>query len=390
MKKVLLISLLIIFVVSLWAELMPVKTDKFTPDRSVSAPARKTISRDVPEWEWSVTPQDLLTNYADYFQCYNQTPIALQPEDHGGGVYIMYRVKDQAGNSEISYSYIDNMGVVQASQGIGSPGYYADAVVHQETGDVFGTWHYALDDGTDTYDCIAIYDLYHIIQGHGLWKDPVITVLDSDVQDDLDPTVDDEFIWPQLAIGPSPVAGKQRIYCVASNHQTADGTEANPSENVMIMYADFDELDLSAQSDLDWNYNTIPVLDTWNSGDPYWYRPFKSFCVIDNQLIFMGYRVAGDAAPDQQDKMFCFINDNYGEGDNWQEYYEDWVYDVENPSWEWNGITWHLFEDNVAGYPTDPPTYTYPSVNQDIIHTGHFNLVPTHGNTGLLSAGLAP
>ena len=386
MKKVLLISLLIVFVVSLWAELMPVKTDKFTPDRSVTAPAHKTVSRDVPEWEWSVAPQDLLTNYADYFQCYNQTPIALQPEEHGGGVYIMYRVKDQNNNSEMSYTYVDNMGVVQASQGIGSVGYYADAVVHQETGNVFGTWHVALDDGTDTYDCIAIYDLYNIIQGHGLWKDPVITVLNSDDQDYLDPTDDDEFIWPQLAIGPSPVAGKQRIYVVASNHIESDGGNTYPSENVMIMYADFDETDLSSQSNLEWNYNTIPTLDSWNAADPMWYRPFKSFCVIDNQLIFMGFKTADSAVSAEPDQLFCFINDNYGAGDGWQEYYSDIDFPFDNPSWEYNGITWYLFEDH-PDYPDSPGTNQYTSLYNEMIHTGHFNLVPTHNNTAVTWAG---
>jgi len=334
MKRFFIISLLMVFIIALCAEVMPVKTEKVTPDFSAYSAPQTTSTRDVPEWEWSVTPQDLLTNYADYFQCYNHLPISLQSEDHGGGVYIMYRVKDQVNVSDVSYSYIDNTGAVVASPGLGYEGYYCDAVVDQQTGDVFGTWHVAMDD--ETYDCFAIYDLFHVIGGHGLWKYPVITVLDSDAQDYLDPTLNDEFIWPQVAIGPSPITDMQRIYIVAANHQTADGTEANPSENVMIMYADFNEDDLSVQSDLEWSYNTIPILDSWNAGDPYWYRPFKSFCVIDNQLIFSGFRVAGTEAPDQQDKMFCFINDNYGEGDNWQEYYEDWVFDVENPSWEWN------------------------------------------------------
>ena len=320
MKKVLLISLLMVFIVSLCAELMPVKTDRLTPDYSMQAIPNRSVSRDVPEWDWSVPPQALLTNYADYFQCYNQTPIALQPEENGGGIYIMYRTKDQAGNSEISYTYVNSAGVVEASQGIGSVGYYPDAIVHQESGDVVSAWHVALDDGTDTYDCIAIYDLYHAIGGHGLWKDPVITVLDSDDPNIPYQTDDDEFIWPQLDIGPSPEPGMQRIYIVASNHIEADGTQANPSENVMIMYADFNQDDLTAQSNLEWSYNTVPMFDNWNAEDPDWYRPFKSFCVIENQLIFMGYRIPGDSLPDDPDELFCIINDNYVEGDNWTDY----------------------------------------------------------------------
>ncbi|MCF7911946.1 MAG: T9SS type A sorting domain-containing protein [Candidatus Cloacimonetes bacterium] len=390
MKKVLFISLLMVFIVSLCAEIFPVKTDFLTPDYSMKAvPQQRTASREVPEWEWSVPPQDLLTNYADYFQCYNQTPIALQSEENGGGVYMIYRVKDAAGNSEISYTYVDNMGVVQASQGIGSVGYYPDAIVHQETGDVFGTWHVALDDGTGTYDCLLIYDLYHIIQGHGLWKDPVITVLDSDAQNGLDPTADDEFIWPQLAIGPSPEAGKQRIYCVASNHMENDGSTTYPSENVMIMYADFNADDLNAQSNLEWSYNTIPTLDSWNAADPTWYRPFKSFCVIDNQLIFMGYKIADSDVSTEPDELFCMINDNYGEGDNWQEYYSVSTFPEENPLFTYipTGREWYLYSDrtNIED-PTADPTDPWP-VEQQIIYTGHFNIVPTHDNSAVTWAG---
>lgn len=387
MKKLIILSLLLVFVLAAFAEVFPqpVKRHTAVPVNKMIKEVTRSSSRDVPEWDWNIPPQDLLLNYADYFQCYNHLPISIQPAEHGGGVYIMYRVKDAMGVSEISYSYIDNNGTVLASQGIGSVGYYTDAVVDQNTGNVFGTWHVAQADAT--YDCIAIYDLYHIMMSHGLWKDPVITVLDSDAQDDLDPTVNDEFIWPQVEIGPSPIDGKQRIYIVASNHIEADGDEGNPSENVMIMYADFEQGDLELQSNLEWSYNTIPAFDEWNAEDPYWYRPMKSFTVIDNQLIFMGYRMPGDAAPEEGDQLFCFINDNYGEGDNWTYHYEDWFnFDYENPSWEWNGHTWHIFE-NHTGYPDTPADTVFTSTEMVLQNTGHFNLVPTHNNTAVTWAG---
>jgi hypothetical protein len=386
MKKILTLSLLMVLIVSLCAEVFPVKTENVTADFSMKRAPQRRALRDVPEWDWQVPPQDLLINYADYFQAYNQTPVAIQPEENGGGVYIIYRVKDQAGVSEISYTYVNSDGVVQASQGIGTGGYYPDAEVHKETGNVFGAWHWAVTDGSDTMDCIAIYDLYHIIMGHGLWKDPPITVLDSDLQNDLDPTEDDEFIWPQIAIGPSPVPDMQRIYIVASNHVVSDGVAGNPSENVMIMYADFNEDDLSAQSSLDWSYNSVPMFDSWNAEDPYWYRPFKSFTVIDNQLIFMGFRIPGDEAPETGDELFCFINENYGEGDDWLEFYQSAQYEQVNPSWEHNGYTWHLYSD-LGNWPDGPPIGEPYAVEQGFIHTGHFNLVRSHDNNAVTWAG---
>ncbi|MCF7920410.1 MAG: T9SS type A sorting domain-containing protein [Candidatus Cloacimonetes bacterium] len=381
MKRLMITVMLLVLLSILSAEIMPVKTENVFPLPSeISIPASRLENREPPEWEWAVPPQNLLTNYADYFQCYNNTPVALQPEAHGGGIYILYRVKDQAGNSEISYSYINANGEVQASQGLGFVGYYPDAAVDQENGDIFCSWHLAVNDGSGTYDCKVEYDLYHLMGCSGLWKDPPITVLNSDLQNNLDPTEDDEFIWPEIKIGPSPEAGQQRIYVVASNHVYSDGSAANPSENVLIMYADFDEFDMNNLSDLEWSYNSIPEFNDWNAEDPYWYRPFKSFTVIDNQLIFLGYRIAGDDAQDQEDRIFCIINDNYGEGTDWDYHDQNWVFEEENPSWidPQSGELIHLYGD--------PGGFAYP-VQQKIMHTNHFNIVPTHDNTRVTFPG---
>ena len=372
MKKLFIICILLIFALSAFAERMPIRTKDGTPDFSVNVVANAVpVTRDAPDWEWDIPPQSLLTNYADYFQAYSALPIALQPDEHGGGIYIVYRVKDQAGNSEVNYTYIDANGDVLASAGLGEVGYYCDAEVDQQTGDVFATWHAAMPSTPETMDCFITYDLYHIIQGYGLWKDPVITVINSDEPPIPDPTEDDEFIWPELQIGPSPVAGKQRIYAVATNTNSSDGSLALPSENPIICYADFDADDLSNQSNLDWTYRTITTFDNWNAEDPMWYRAFKSWTVIDNEVIFAGYRLSNvDHDPDD---LFCFVNENYGEGE-FVEYYDEMQIEEDNPTWvdSLSGDLYYLYSD-LATSPTEP----YPAVFQTFINSGRFNLYPS-------------
>ncbi|MCF7911943.1 MAG: T9SS type A sorting domain-containing protein [Candidatus Cloacimonetes bacterium] len=371
MKKFFFLCMLLVFALSAIAERMPIRTNDPTPDYSVNAVANtRPVARETRGWEWEIPPQPLLTNYADYFQAYSALPVALQPEEHGGGIYIVYRVKDQAGNSEVNYSYIHANGIVQSSAGLGEVGYYCDAEVDPETGNVFATWHAAVGSTPETVDCLVTYDLYHIIGGHGLWKDPVIQLIDSDDPPIPDPTEKDEFMWPEIKIGPSPVPDKQRVYVIASNANPSDGSAGYPSENPILCYADFDENDLSEQSDLEWTYRTIATFDSWNAEDPEWLRAFKAWTVIDSQLIFAGFRVSN--VETEPYKLMCFVNDNYGEGE-FVEYYQDMQIEEDNPTWidPESGDTYYLYSDL-----DNSPTVPYEAVYQTMINSGRFNLYP--------------
>jgi len=382
MKKCLVSSFILLLVLLAGAEEFKTDNYRFKADMSyTNEEVNQPITRENPYSEWETQPIELMTNYADYFQCYNQVPLANQPEELGGGIYIMYRVMDQCGYSEVCFSYIDSEGNMLATSGTGNSGAYCDAEVDQQTGDVFGCWHVPVMED-QTIDCMMNYDLYHVLYEPGLWKDPEITVINSDEMDEYDPTGNDEFIWPEIKIGASPIAGKQRVYLIASNHNDSDGENGYPSENVMICYADFSVEDQNLQSDLDWNYTTIPTMNNWNSEQPAWYRSFKAFTVIENKLIFMGYKVPADNS-DEPDQMLCFINDNYGEGE-WEEYYQDWEFAEENPSFynDATGETCYLYS-NLQNSPTVP----YPEVKQQIMHSGCFNLVPTHNNTQVMWPG---
>ncbi|MCF7919811.1 MAG: T9SS type A sorting domain-containing protein [Candidatus Cloacimonetes bacterium] len=359
MKQFLILVVLLVLFSSLLAEVFPEKIDKFQADMTKSIKPRQPVAeRVVPDWDWDIVPQELLTNYADYFQAYNQTPVALQPDEHGGGIYIIYRVKDQEGNSEVSYTYVDNAGNVSSS-GMGYVGYYCDAEVDQQTGDPFACWH--AYDGDDS-GCYLTYDLYHIMAAPGLWKDPPILVIDNQTMQNNFPFPDDQYIWPMVHIGPSPVEDMQRVYFVASNN-THTPVQDLPGENYLLCYADFSAGDLELQSDLEWTYTSIPQLDSLHVEDPAWARPFKSWTIIDNQVIILGYLIYGETQP--VDSLFCCINSNYGEGD-WEMYTEGFRFEETDPD--------TLFPDAIA-------------VWQNIIHTGHFNIVPTENRTKVTFPG---
>lgn len=372
MKKLIIFTMLIIFVFSISAEVFeqphPQNSKPVILERRITpTPIRR--NREVPEHSFIIDPQNLQFGYADYFQTYNDTPIDIQPavsmpNGHpAGGIYVGYRTKDSSGNSQVNYAYIDGeTGDVLTDVSMGVVGYYVDLEINDETGDPFMTWH-AYIDPDDTGDCYYSYDIFHLIGTYGLWRPPVMW-LDSSDQTDLFPYDDDMFVWPNVKIGPSPLEDYKRIYVYSSNSTNAHITGGNPSENVILAYADFTTEDLDNQVDFEWTYQTIPQLDAFNAADPEWRRPFKGFEVHDNIVLFMGYHIGtSDTPPWPEDKMFVLLNENYGEGGFEMIESEDWFFEMDNP--ETLDGTGHLFENEDG---TERP------VRASIGSTGHFNI----------------
>jgi len=359
-KKVILIITFILIVVGLFSEVfMKQHPENIKPKMREGTITLKsgTRDRDVPEYSFIVDPQGLQFGYADYFQAYNDLPIGVQPQTSypnlfsAGGVYIGYRTKSSAGVSQVNYSYINSSGIVEADISLGAVGYYVDLAIDDYTADPIMTWHGYID-ADDTPDCFYTYDLYHLLGSHGLWKPPAIW-LDMNNQQDLFPFPDDEFVWPIVKIGPSPLENMKRVYIYASNSTEGHGSVNYPSENVMFAYADFDYNDLNNQIDFDWTYQTIPELDAWNAEDPEWRRPYKAMAVHENIVIFFGFHVGYAAGPPYpEDKLFVLINENYGEGGFELIESDDWFFDMPNVE--------NLF-------PTD-------NVKASISGTGHFNV----------------
>ncbi len=315
-------------------------------------------ARNVPQWNWKTAPQTLLENYYDYFQCYNDTPVAVRNDDNGG-IFIIYRAYDSNGQSLLYYSYINADGEIEITENFDFQGRYPDAHIDELTGDIFVSWH---GDVSREIGSFALYDLYHIAGEYCNWKDDPILVIDPANAINIFPHPEDYFVYPQIKTGPSPDPDRQRVYLLASNITLSHGATSLPSENYLICYADFDADDLALQSNLEWEYTSIPQLDAFNQEDPDWARPIKSWTVIDNKLIVLGYLQS-----EEDDRLFCLINENYGTG-VWQEYYQHWFFEEENPQFylPGNPNPQYLFSDN--------------PVFQGIINSHNFNLVTGDNN----------
>ncbi len=364
MKKLFIFVVLSIFVCSVFADLMvPTTKNAVNYNHERTIRVNEDNSRERPEWEFVIDPQSLISNYYDYQPgSYNSTPIRLQP-DAMGGIYITFHARETAASTRREYfAYIDASGNVTNVATIGTDDIhegYSGVDIDPVTGDPFVSWHVNADPGSTDLELVATYDLYHL-GSPGLWRAPYI-VLD-DTFWIIDPL--DEYIWPYAFIGPSPDPAKRRVYIQANNSYGATGV---PSENIVLLYADFDVTDLNAQLELDWSINHIPLLDEWNQGIPEWIRPNQGFAVgEDGTVALMGYNT--------EDSLYVFINNNYGEGD-FDFYQMDAHYVVDNPQ-------------NQDGTPAFPDENGQPhGIYFSPYLANHMNVIFTDGGTKIRFTG---
>ncbi|RLC51586.1 MAG: hypothetical protein DRZ79_02525, partial [Candidatus Cloacimonadota bacterium] len=207
--------------------------------------------------------------------------------------------------------------------------------------------------------------IYHMLGGPGLWKEP-FTVIDNPTNEE------DEFIWPYVYIGPSPMGEEYRRVYVCGNNAADNTPSGNPSENMYFGYADFTYTDLEAQSDLDWTYFSIPLMDEWHTNTT-WTRPFDGMAVSDDgKVAIMGYTVSDDSQ--YNDKMFVFLNDNYGEGDFT---YHSFDMHIDVPEPQNQDGSYVFLNDNENPY----------DIYFTFIHSGHMNVIFTDGDTKLRMVG---
>ncbi len=80
---------------------------------------------------------------------------------------------------------------------------------------------------------------------------------------------DNEFIWPSVQIGASPLGeGYNRAYIMAKNmvsHSAISEDTGDPKavENVYIAFADYTSDDIDFGLELTWSYTSIPTILGW-------------------------------------------------------------------------------------------------------------------------------
>ena len=391
MKKVLILLLLSVFVGGIFAdEIM----QPAGPDKSLTSPRDGSgylysSTRDRPACEFIIDPSTIISSFYDYMPgSYCSLPLRIQPEvstPYGlpaGGAYVAFHATETStAERRAYYAYIDADGNVTAADPIstndvkqGYLGIYIDPV----TADPIVAWH-ARVEPDNSYDVLSAYDLYHMMGSPGLWIDEFISIDNPEAGEPTTGFVDDEFIWPYVYIGSSPLGGDyRRVYVTGNNYTHSHGTSALPSENVLLSYADFNTADLDAQSTLNWTYRTIEQMDEWNAEIPEWMRPFKGCTVVDNIVIYAGY-VTNDWDVNNNDisDAFVLINENYGEGP-----FEYYAADFNFP--QWNPMNETGTEYLYSGETTPMTPYT---VSQGFIHSGHMNVQLKDDNSKVTWSG---
>ena len=353
MKKMLILLGLSLLVCSLVAEdfMQPaqVAKDSYSPAMRFGM---RSVSRDQdPAPEYSFIPNGdgenttyLTSSYYDYMPfSYNghnlrKQPALSQPQGlPADGWYVTYmRSETQAIGTDrrAYYSYINADGTLAESNAVNpviNREGFTSLAIDPYTGDPFVAWH-SVTEPDGSYDSHMSYAIFHITGTPGSWRAPFILFDNPEMSEPFTNAADDEFIWPQLWIGPSPVAGSRRVHAYGNNFTFNSG--GNGNYNSLYLYADFTDVDLMQTSDLDWTVQTFPYFDDmhYNNID----RVNKDLIVSedDGQVVFFG--AVGDS-------LLAMYSDNYGE--TFTKYVQDIKQPLVNPLYE-DGVTYLWYNDD--------------------------------------------
>ncbi len=254
----------------------------------------------------------LANSYYDYMPfSYNGHNVRIQPEISmpngypAGGVYITY-MRSETPNVGIDrrayFSYITSDGTLGESNYINTnPSVvregYTSCAVDPYTGDPFVVWH-AVTEPDLSYDCHMSYFLFHATGGD--WRTPFIVIDNPEMSIEHTGHSNDEFIWPQVHIGPSPISDHRRVHVYGNNYNHYGGG----GPNSLYLFADFTDEDLLNTSDLDWTIQSFSYFDELHYNDIA--RVNKDMIVsnVDGKVVFFG-NVA--------DSLFALYSDDYGE-----------------------------------------------------------------------------
>ncbi len=305
----------------------------FEADQPIHAKMHE-IHRNVPTYEIPSDPIDIQTTYYDYMPgSYIANPIHFQKDAVNGGLYVIFHSRETASATRRQYiAYINSDGSLNSVNYLStsnlSEGYGA-LDLDFETSDPLYAYHVSFGQPEMTVN--GGYDIWHMLQSPGLISTPYLIVDNAEIAGVETPFSDDLFGWPYVFVTKSPTYdddGSRRLFVFSSNNTTHS---TDPSENVLIAWTDYTTTDIETGniSSLEWNYQTLPLLDQYNAG-PTWGRYQKGIAVTeDGQIGMIGYLNANDIE-EAGSEILVFYNDNFGEGE-WQIFEHELAYYVDNP-----------------------------------------------------------
>ena len=326
--------------------------------------------RTPPEWSFSLSPRVLMFSYYDYMiGSYHNYPLQVHPS--GGYVAVYHGMTGATATRRVFFSRLNDTGDLIQNNYVDEynpnrEGYPALAI-DPASGALIYAWHEDFDTD-DRLEIRLTADLFS--NGYPGSFALSQTVVDNPISITSPEGIinaDNEFAWPSLVIGPSPLAGKNRIYLLSRNVQLIDPARCT---NVYLAYADFDLNDLQPGNQLVWNYRSIPLLDTYYN-DPLFGRSINLALTCDNsgKIYICGnhytYRDADSAIIPEPD-IDIFSCGDYGSG-AWQ----DLHFSSDLPSWNPNSAP----ADSTGFFKTDEGLpYGDGMLSWRILNSTHFNI----------------
>jgi len=300
-----------------------------------------------PELEFVDPPDSIMFTYYDYMPGgYKRSSVLKQAEisspynNPAGGIYILFMAQESIqGLRDVYYYYLSPEGVdfngLISYNGVRRG--FINGALDPETCNPFAAWH-------DSDNCMMSYDIFNVIGESGYWVDDFIVIDNPETSEPLTGHDNDRFIWPQLRIGPSPLADYRRIHLYAEN--------ANEYfSNILYGYADIRYQENYGSMEITpWTFQTFPELDYWAYNEIK--IPRSDLTVSDDgQIALVGFA---------RDSLFVYHSTDYG---------ASFDFTIENAHWNvWSPFPeWDMF--------------IYPSHDG-----GHFNAVFGESRIFFLSA----
>ena len=291
----------------------------------------------------------VMTSYYDYSpfsfngHAIQQQPVISEPNGYpadGKFISIMGALDEEA-SRYVYYSYLNNSGEFIENSRVNANSEsregYPSFAVDNLTGDIIATWH-SLSETDELYKSFFNSNPYHLFGTNENWVSQHQVIEDSSFDNE-------EYIFPQVRIGPSPLDGHRRVHFYASYFSLNSN---NHNAHPVYAYADFTTEQLESECILDWNYHNIPFL----SQNPH--KACKEMIVSnDGKIAFIGTI---------DHELFVYKSENYG--DSFMLYTQNAIQEIDNP-----------FDPSMQ-------IYLYPSTDSQ-----HFNGTFTNDNNRIVWMG---
>ncbi len=281
-----------------------------------------------PSFSWHVQPTSLGFSMYDYMNgAYDGYPIRIQ-KDHiqNHGIYMTFMANQTAAvPRRQNYAFATLEGDVQSVGTITSVSNtegFGTLAIDSESGNPIFAWHANYLGGSNALNVHFTWDTFSFTGSAGNAFAEHATVIDNNAN--TAPGEDAHtYIWPAVHIGPSPIAGKRRVYIFASNSGTA--VQGTPSSSITLAYADIDtdDIEMGLPEDLEtyWVVQRIPyflAIHNWapsgENGD--FARAFPSYAISQDGKVALAGQLSGTSeewSEMPEHDTFVVLSEDYGQ-----------------------------------------------------------------------------